>query len=162
MTELPILKQLREELKKVERELRIEVPKELQKAAAHGDLRENAEYDAAKNRQSYLQSRSAQLTTRINTLASLKLDTLPKGAAGLGSRVTLEEIDTGDVVTYEIVTPEEVNPKEGKISVSSPVGRAILNKAEGDEVVIRLPAGVKEYELTELKTIHDLFLGDPK
>lgn len=156
MTELPIVKQLKEELKKVERELRVEVPKELAKAAAHGDLRENAEYEAAKHRQSFLQARVGHLTTRINTLGSLKLESLPKEAVGFGSKVYLEDLDTGDEVVYELVTPEEVDPRNGKISVSSPIGKALLNKAEGDEITVKLPSGLKEYELTRLETIHDL------
>lgn len=157
MHELPIVKQLKEELQKVEKELRIDLPKELQKAAAHGDFRENAEYEAAKQRQSYLQARVAHLTTRINTLISLKLDNIPKDAAGFGSRVHLEDQNSGDEVVYELVTPEEVDPRNGKISVSSPIGRALLNKKNGEDIVITLPSGVKEYVVKELYTLHDLF-----
>lgn len=156
-TELPIVKQLREELQKVEKELRIDIPKELQTAAAHGDFRENAEYEAAKQRQSYLQARVAHLTSRINTLVSLKFDNIPKDAVGFGSRVHLEDANSGDEVIYELVTPEEVDPRNGKISVSSPIGRALLNKKSGDEVVVTLPSGVKEYEVTQIYTLHDLF-----
>ncbi len=159
--ELPIVKQLKEELKKVEKELRIDVPKELQKAAAHGDLRENSEYEAAKNRQSFLQARVAHLSGRINTLSTLKLDSIPKDTAGFGSRIHLEDLNTGDEVVYELVTPEEVDPRNGKISVSSPVGQALLNKAAGDEVRVNLPTGVKEYEVTELYTLHDLLFRKP-
>ncbi|MBI5345456.1 MAG: transcription elongation factor GreA [Deltaproteobacteria bacterium] len=161
MDELPIIKQLREELMKVEKELRIDVPKELQKAAAHGDFRENSEYEAAKQRQSYLQARSAHLATRISSLVSLKLDNIPKDAVGFGSRIHLEDLNTGDGVVYELVTPEEVDPRNGKISVSSPIGRALLNKAAGDEVTINLPSGVKEYAVTEIYTLHDLFFRRP-
>ena len=157
MHELPIVKQLREELQKVEKELRVDVPKELQKAAAHGDLRENAEYEAAKHRQSFLQARAAHLTSRINTLTSLKLDDIPKGAVGFGSRIHLEDQSTGEEVIVELVTPEEVDARNGKISVSSPIGKALLNKAVGDEVVVNLPAARKEYEVRELYTLHDLF-----
>lgn len=160
MTELPIVKQLEEELKKVDRELRIEVPKELQRAAAHGDLRENAEYEAAKNRQSFLQARAAHLSARINTLSSLKLDSIPRNAVGFGSKVYLEDLDSGDEVVYELVTPEEVDPRNGKISVSSPIGKALLNKAEGDDVIVRLPSGTREFEVTRLQTIHDILLSD--
>lgn len=161
MNELPIVKQLKEELQKVEKELRIDVPKELRKAAAHGDLRENAEYEAAKQRQSFLQARSAHLSARINTLSSLKLELIPKDAVGFGSRVHLEDQNTGDEVVYEIVTPEEVDPRNGKISVNSPIGRALLNKAAGDDITITLPTGVKEYSVTELYTLHDLFFRKP-
>lgn len=157
MIELPIVKQLKEELKKVDKELRIDVPKELQKAAAHGDFRENSEYEAAKQRQSFLQARVAHLTTRINMLVSLKLDNIPKDSIGFGSRIHLEDLKSGEQVVYELVTPEEVDARNGKISVSSPIGKALLNKAVGDEVTINLPAVVKEYAVTELYTLHDLF-----
>ncbi|MBI5492998.1 MAG: transcription elongation factor GreA [Deltaproteobacteria bacterium] len=157
MHELPIVKQLTEELQKVEKELRIDVPKELRKAAAHGDLRENAEYEAAKQRQSFLQARVAHLTARINTLASLKLDNIPKDSVGFGSRIHLEDANTGEEVVFELVTPEEVDARNGKISVSSPIGKALLNKSEGDELSITLPSGVKEYAVKEVYTLHDLF-----
>jgi transcription elongation factor GreA len=161
MNELPIVKQLREELQKVEKELRIDIPKELHKAAAHGDFRENAEYDAAKQRQSYLQARAAHLAARVNTLVSLKLDNIPRDAVGFGSKVHLEDLKNGAEVVYELVTPEEVDPRNGKISVSSPIGRALLNKAEGDEIAVTLPSGVKEYSVTEVHTLHDLFFRKP-
>lgn len=161
MPELPIIKKLKAELKKVEKELRVDCPRELQTAAAHGDLSENAEYDAAKQRQSFLQARAGHLTSRISSLSSLKFDNIPKDAVGFGSRVHMEDLSTGDTVVYELVTPEEVDPRNGKISVSSPIGSALLNKAEGDEVVVKLPSGVKEYEITEIHTIHSLFLAEP-
>ncbi|HHL40704.1 MAG TPA: transcription elongation factor GreA [Deltaproteobacteria bacterium] len=160
MKKLPIIKQLEEELEKVTRELRVEVPKELRKAAAHGDLRENAEYEAAKQRQSFLQARLSHITSRLNSLASLKLDNIPRDVVGFGSRVELEDLNTGDAVTYELVTPEEVDPRNGKISVSSPIGRALLNKREGDEITIKLPSGLKEYELTKLTTLHDILFEE--
>ncbi|MEE9614965.1 MAG: transcription elongation factor GreA [Thermodesulfobacteriota bacterium] len=156
MKKLPIVAKLQEELKKITRELRIEVPKELRKAAAHGDFRENAEYDAAKERQSFLRAREAQLSSRIQSLASLELNDIPKGIVAFGSRVSLEDLDTGKAVVYELVSPEEVDPKNGKISVSSPIGRALLNKVEGDEIRIDLPSGLKEYEVTGLITLHEL------
>ncbi|MBI5235289.1 MAG: transcription elongation factor GreA [Deltaproteobacteria bacterium] len=157
MIELPIVKQLKEELQKVDKELRIDVPKELRKAAAHGDFRENSEYEAAKQRQSFLQARVAHLTARVNMLVSLKLDNIPKDAIGFGSRIHLEDLNSGEQVVYELVTPEEVDARNGKISVSSPIGKALLNKAVGDEVTINLPVAVKEYAVTELYTLHDLF-----
>lgn len=161
MNELPIVKQLKEELQKVEKELRIDVPKELRKAAAHGDLRENAEYEAAKQRQSFLQARSAHLSSRINVLSTLKLELIPTDAVGFGSKVHLEDQNTGEEVVYEIVTPEEVDPRNGKISVNSPIGKAILNKAAGDDITITLPTGVRELSVTEVHTLHDLFFRKP-
>jgi len=156
MHKLPALKQLEEELKKLERELRIELPKELRKAAAHGDFRENAEYHAAKERQTFLQARVAHLHSRISALASIKLDSLPKDRVAFGSKVFLEDLNTGEEIVYELVTPEEVDPRNGKISIASPIGSALLNKEIGDEVAIQLPTGKKEYEVKRLITLHDI------
>ncbi len=156
--ELPILTKLRDELQEVERELRVDVPRELRTAAAHGDLRENSEYEAAKHRQSFLQARAGQLSKRINSLSSLNLDDIPKNVIGFGSKIYLEDMNSGNEVIYELVTPEEVDPKIGKISVSSPIGRALLNKEEGDDITINLPSGTKEYGVTRLQTIHELLL----
>lgn len=156
MHKLPIIKQLEEEFKKVEKELRIELPKEIRKAAAHGDLRENAEYHAAKERQTFLQARLAHLHTRISALSSINLNTLPKDKIAFGSKVFLEDLNTGDAVIYELVTPEDVDPKNGKISIASPIGNALLNKEVGDEVIIQLPTGKKEYSINKLITLHDM------
>lgn len=156
MKELPILKKLKEEYDVVERELRVEVPKELATAAAHGDLRENAEYEAAKNRQGFLQARVGQLQNRIAMLSGLDLDKISKDRIGFGSKVVLEDLDEGGTVEYEMVTPEEVDAKAGKISLSSPIGKALLNKKEGDEVEAKLPNGDKYYEVKKLTTLHDL------
>ncbi len=160
MKEIPVLERLREEVKKIERELRVELPRELQKAASHGDLRENAEYQAAKERQSYLNARLVHLTQRINALSSIKLEDIPRDRVAFGSRVHLEDTETGRKVVYELVTPEEVEPKEGKISVSSPIGRELLGKQEGDIVTIHLPSGTKEYEVCRIETLHDLLAED--
>lgn len=156
MHKLPIVKQLEEELKKVEKELRVELPKEIRKAAAHGDLRENAEYHAAKERQTFLHARVAHLHTRINALSSINLNTLPKDKIAFGSKIFLNDLNTGDEIVYELVTPEEVDPKNGKISVSSPIGKALLNREVGDEVAIQLPAGKKEYSINKIITLHDI------
>jgi len=154
--QIPIIKQLEEELRKLERELRIDLPKELQKAAAHGDLSENAEYKATRERQSYLQARIIQLQQRINSLSSVRLDNLPRDRVAFGARVSLEDLTTGEKVVYELVTPEEVDPRNGKISVGSPIGRALLNKGVGDEVVVHLPSGVKKYQIIDIATLHDM------
>jgi transcription elongation factor GreA len=159
MKNFPALERLEEELKKVMRELRVDVPRELKLAAAHGDLSENSEYDAAKQRQSFLQARASQLAIRVEALSSLKLDDLPGDAVAFGSKVYLEDLDTGDEVTYELVTPEEVDPRNGKISVGSPIGKALLNKAADDEIRINLPTGVKEYSIIKIETLHEL-LGE--
>ncbi len=156
MLKLPALERLEEEFEKVSRELRVDVPRDLKTAAAHGDLSENSEYDAAKQRQSFLQARASQLSSRIEALSSLKLDDIPRDSIAFGARVTLEDQDTGEVVTYELVTPEEVDPRNGKISVNSPIGRALLRKEVDDEIVIDLPAGTREFVVTKLLTLHEL------
>jgi len=156
MYKLPVITKLEEELKKVERELRVDVPRQLKEAAAHGDLSENSEYDAAKERQSFLQARVTQLHSRIESLAAISLDALPRDKVGFGAQVTVEEVNSGEVVTYEMVTPEEVSPNHGKISLSSPIGRALLNREVDDEVRIQLPTGVREYVVVELVTLHQI------
>ena len=156
MKKLPVVIRLEEDLRRLERELRVDVPRELQKAAAHGDLRENAEYSAAKERQSFLQSRISQLRGRVNSLSTLKLDSLPRDKVAFGAKVTLSNLDSGEESVFELVTPEEVDPKEGKISISSPIGKSLLGKAEGDEVIITLPSGVKEYEVITIVTLHEI------
>jgi len=156
MRNLPIVKELEEELKKVERELRFDVPKELRIAAAHGDLSENAEYDAAKERKVFLEARAAHLSERINTLSSLKISSIPVDAVGFGSCVQLEDLNSGDEKKYYLVTPEEVDARNGKISVASPIGRAMMGKKIDDEVMVKLPTGLKEYVVTGFQTLHEL------
>jgi len=133
----------------------VELPKEIQKAREYGDLRENAEYKAAKERQTFVDARIAQLKQRVASLAMINLDKLPKDKVGLGSTVDLIDLTSDEAVTYEIVTPEEADPTRGRISPSSPIGRALLGKEPGDEVEVRAPSGTREYEVTKLLTVHD-------
>ncbi len=159
MARLPILERLEAELRSLERELKVEIPKELRKAAAHGDLRENAEYAAAKERQSFLQARIAHLRKRIESLSSLNLESIPRDRVAFGARVKVMDLESGEEKTYEIVSPEDVDPKEGKISANSPMGRGLMGRTVGEEVVINLPNGRREFEILEIISIHDL-LGD--
>jgi len=152
---IDIKKRLEEEIRTLDHELKIQLPKEIQKAREHGDLRENAEYKAAKERQTFLQARISQLTTRLAALSMVNLDKIPKDKVGLGSTVTLRETASGGEVVYDIVTPEEADPVQGRISPSSPIGKSLLNHEEGDVVEVRVPSGTKEYEITRLVTIHD-------
>ena len=131
------------------------MPKDLQEAASHGDLSENAEYDAAKARQEFLRARIGHIQGRISELSLYNLQSIPQGVVAYGSRVTLEDLDEGDTCIYEIVFPEEVNAAEGRISVSSPIGQALLNKEVGAEVEVRAPSGTRTYEIIDLTTIHD-------
>ena len=152
--ELPILTKLKKEVAELQRELSVDLPKELAAAAAHGDLSENAEYEAAKNRQDYVRSRIAQLSGRVRELSMYTIASIPEGVVAYGSRVVIEDVDEGELATYEIVFPEEVDPGRGFISLSSPVGRALMNKAVGDEAVVHTPRGPRTYQVVELVTFH--------
>jgi transcription elongation factor GreA len=153
---IDIKKRLEEEIRTLDYELKVTLPKEIQRAREYGDLRENAEYKAAKERQTFLQARISQLQVRMVALSMINLDKIPKDKVGLGSTVTLKQIDTGEQITYAIVTPEEADPTLGRISPSSPIGRSLLNHEAGDEVEVKVPSGSKEYEIVRLVTIHDV------
>ena len=152
---LPIINKLEEELEKTKKELKVDIPEALKVAIAHGDLSENAEFKAAKERQMFLESRLSQLQKRISDITALNIDRLPKDRSGLGSTVRLLDLNTGDKKTYHLVFPEEVNPEEGRISTASPIGRALMGKQEGDEVKVPLAEERVEYEVLEVITIHD-------
>jgi transcription elongation factor GreA len=158
---IDIKKRLEEEIRALDYELKIQLPKEIQKAREHGDLRENAEYKAAKERQSFLQARIGQLSTRLAALSMVNMDRIPKDKVGLGSTVTLRETASGDQIVYDLVTPEEADPTQGRISPSSPIGKSLLNHEEGDVVEVRVPSGTREYEITRLVTIHDQVEDSP-
>jgi transcription elongation factor GreA len=152
---LEIKKRLEDEIKRLDYELKVTLPKEILKAREHGDLRENAEYKAAKERQSFLQARIGQLHRRAAALSMVNLDKIPHGKVGLGSTVSLRQLQTDERIVYEIVTPEESDPASGRISPSSPIGKSLLNHEEGDTVEVRVPAGTKEYEVIKVVTIHE-------
>lgn len=149
-----ILKRFDEEISALERELKTELPKEIQRAREFGDLRENAEYQAAKERQTLVQARIAMLTRRRNDVSMMNLDRIPHGKAGFGSTVTLRAGNGAEVV-YQLVMPEDADAEKGMISTASPIGRALLNKEEGDEVTVTTPAGTREFEVVKLVTVHD-------
>jgi transcription elongation factor GreA len=156
-----IKRRLEEEMKGLDYELKVQLPKEILKAREHGDLRENAEYKAAKERQSFLQARIGQLQQRVAALSMMNLDRIPRHKVGLGSTVALRHTTTGEEVVYDIVTPEEADPGLGRISPSSPIGKSLLGHEEGDVVEVRVPSGVKEFEITRLVTIHDQVKDSP-
>jgi transcription elongation factor GreA len=143
------------ELALLEHELNHELPKELMKARAHGDLSENAEYKYAKERQSYLTARMGQLQQRLSNVSMMNLDNLPKNKAAYGSRVVVLDVDKSVKTEYKLVTTEESDASRGWISTTSPIGRALLGKAAGDTVSVMTPAGKKELEILKLLTIHD-------
>jgi transcription elongation factor GreA len=153
--ELPIVARLKKELATLQYELTFQLPKELEEARAHGDLSENAEWEAAKERQDFVRSRIRQLSGRIRELSMYNIASIPHGVVAYGSRVTLEDVDQGGESRYEIVFPEEVDAGKGLISISSPLGRGLLNRREGDEVEVQTPGGKRSYQIVELKTYHD-------
>ena len=150
-----IKKRLEDEIRTLDHELKVELPREIKTAREHGDLRENAEYKAAKERQSYLQARVGQLHQRLAALSLINLDKIPRGKVGLGSTVSVRDTGSGEDTTYEIVTPEEADPTVGRISPSSPIGKCLLGHEEGDVVQLKVPSGARELEITKLVTIHD-------
>ncbi len=149
-------KRIEDELRAIDRELRVELPREILRAREHGDLSENAEYKAAKERQHYLENKRAQLQARLAALSLINLDKIPRDRIGYGSRVTLYDYNTDQEVEYTLVSPEESDVARGLLSVQSPIWRSLLGKKPGDEVRISTPAGVREYEIRTLQTIHDL------
>jgi transcription elongation factor GreA len=141
------LKKELERLKRVERPQNI---KAIEEARAHGDLSENAEYAAAKDRQGFLEGRIGQLEYKLANADIIDLSKLPKGRAVFGSRVVLENIETGEDVQYQLVGPDESNIEQGRISISSPLGKAIMGKKPGDELILNVPGGKRSYELVEI------------
>jgi transcription elongation factor GreA len=152
---IDIKKRLEEEIRTLDYELKVELPREIQRAREYGDLRENAEYKAAKERQSYVDARVAQLRRRLAALSMVNLDRIPRDKVGLGSTVRLRETSTGEEIAYELVTPEEADPTLGRISPVSPIGKCLLGHEPGDVVEVKVPAGTREYEVVGLVTIHD-------
>jgi transcription elongation factor GreA len=158
---LDIKKRLEEEIRTLDYELKVHLPKEILKAREHGDLRENAEYKAAKERQSFLQARIGQLHRRVAALSLVNLDKIPRGKVGLGSVVHVRHTGNGEKTVFEIVTPEEADPTIGRISPSSPIGKCLLNHEEGDTVEVTVPSGTREYEITRLVTMYDTVEDPP-
>jgi len=150
-----ILKRFEDEIQGLERELKTELPKEIKRARELGDLSENAEYQAAKERQRYLEARIGMLKQRVAQLSLVNLAKVPQGKVGLGSEVHVRE-DTGELIVYNIVMPEDADATHGRISTSSPIGRALLNKEPGDEVMVTTPTGKRCFEIVKLTTVHDM------
>jgi transcription elongation factor GreA len=149
-----LIKRFEDEIALLERELTQQLPKEIQRAREHGDLRENAEYKAAKERQSIVDARISMLKRRVSEIQLMNLDRIPRDRAGFGSTVHLRDSE-GAVLIYQLVMPEDADAEKGMISTASPIGRAILNKEAGDEVKVVTPSGTKRFELVKLSTIHD-------
>jgi transcription elongation factor GreA len=154
-----LIKKLKDEIAALEIEFRIELPREILKARAHGDLKENAEYHAAKERQGLVNARLNQLNGRLREISMIDMTKLPRDRVGLSSEVIVLDVDKDIKVKYTLVTSEEVDVAKGLISTSSPIGRSLLGKQVGDEVRIQIPGGLRVMEIVELKTIHDLTPG---
>ena len=147
-------KKLLEEITSLDSELRVTLPKEILTARAHGDLSENAEYHAAKERQRYVDARLGQLRARLRDLSMVDMSKIPHDRVGLGSTVVVLDVDKDEQIRYKLVTSEDVDVSKGMISTSSPIGRGLLGKQVGDSVKIQIPSGLREMEIVELITIH--------
>ena len=150
-----VKKKLQVEIAALTYELRNELPREILKARAHGDLSENAEYHAAKERQRYVSARLSQLQKRLGELSMVYLRNLPQGRVGLGSKVVVLDLHKDQEIAYKLVTSEEADASKGWISTSSPIGKGLLGKEPGDIVKVQIPGGVRELEIVKLTTIHD-------
>ena len=148
-----LIRRFEQEIAQLERELTQELPKEIKRAREHGDLRENAEYHAAKERQRFVETRVSMLRQRVSEIQLMNLEKIPRDRAGFGSKLTIRE--NGQEFVYELVMPEDSDPDRGFISVASPVGRALVGREEGDEVTAPTPAGARTFEIVRLITIHD-------
>lgn len=146
---------LEKELKALEKEYRQELPKEIQRALQMGDLRENAEYHSALERQSYVKARIGHLQKQLKDLAMVDLSVLPKDRVALGSSVGLTDSESGKSVTYELVMPDMAEFSKGLVSVTSPIGKALVGHRVGDEVIVHTPSGTRTYEIVKLRTLHD-------
>ncbi|HLN91067.1 MAG TPA: transcription elongation factor GreA [Patescibacteria group bacterium] len=148
-----VKQKLEEEMQRIEFELRVTLPKEIQAALGQGDLSENAEYESAKNRQSTIQARYAQIQKRLADLSRIDVSGVPKDRAGLGSEVTVENLESGEEVLYTLVIPELADGNKSFVSMASPVGKALMNRRVGDTVTITIPRGTLEYEVRRIVTL---------
>ena len=160
MAELPVIKRLKKDLETLKRELTVDLPKELERARAHGDLSENAEWAMAKQRQEFLRARVGNLETRIAELTMIDLETIPRDTVGLGSRVRLEDLDEGGIAEFEIVVPEEVDGAQNRISLSSPLGKALIGKGPDDDIEVQTPRGKRSYLVVKLVTLHEILAAE--
>ena len=148
-----VKQKLEEEMQRIEHELRVTLPKEIQTALGQGDLSENAEYESAKNRQSTIQARFAQIQKRLADLSRIDVTGVPKDRAGLGSEVTVENLESGEEIRYTLVIPELADGNKSFVSMASPVGKALMNRRVGDAVTITIPRGTLEYEVRRIVTL---------
>ena len=152
---LEVKQKLQTELDELETELRVHLPKEIKRAREFGDLRENSEYQTALQRQTMVKARIRELRQRMSEVASIDISRIPHDKAGYGSTLVLYDAEREEEVTYRLVTPEETDPAAGLISTVSPIGRSLMGKEEGDEVVVSIPSGTRRFEVRRLTTLHD-------
>src|SRR3989475_6135262 len=152
---IDVKKRLEGELDERESELRVHLPKEIKRAREFGDLRENSEYQTALQRQTMVKARIRELRQRMSEVASIDLSRIPHDKAGYGSTLVLYDAEREEEVTYRLVTPEESDPAAGFISTVSPIGRSLMGKEAGDEVVVSIPSGSRRFEIRRLRTLHD-------
>jgi transcription elongation factor GreA len=157
-----IRNKLQAELDELDTELRVHLPKEIKRALEFGDLRENSEYQTALQRQTMVQARIRELRQRISEVASIDLSKLPRDKASYGSTLVLYDASKDEEVTYRLVTPEESDPPSGWISTVSPIGRSLMGKEAGDEVVVTIPSGSRTFEIRRLTTLHDEVKSEPE
>ena len=157
-----IRKKIQGELDELETELRIHLPKEIKRALEFGDLRENSEYQTALQRQNMVKARIRELRQRMSEVASIDLSKIPRDKASYGSTLVLYDAGREEEVTYRLVTPEESDPPAGLISTVSPIGRSLMGKEEGDEVVVSIPSGSRRFEIRRLTTLHDQVNPEPQ
>jgi transcription elongation factor GreA len=153
---LDLKKKLEDELAALESELRVDLPREISKARAHGDLSENAEYHAAKERQGIVNMRLGQVRARLRELSMVDMARIPRDRVGLGSTVTVLDLTKDEEITYSLVTSEDADVAQGRISTTSPIGRGLIGKQVGDTVKVQIPDGTREMEIIQLITIHDV------
>jgi len=151
---IAIRKKLEEEIQSLEHEMNHELPKELKRARALGDLSENAEYIMAKQRQEFVSARLGQLRKRVADLSMINLSNIPKDRIAFGTRVVLHDIDRDTEIEYKLVTSEEADVSQGLISTTSPIGRGLMGKKSGDTVRVSTPNGLREFEVRSMLTIH--------
>jgi len=149
-----LIKKFEDEIQTLDRELKVELPREILRARELGDLRENAEYHAAKERQRLVETRISMLQKRVSEIAMINVDRIPTDRAGFGSTLHVTE-STGEKIVFQLVMPEDADATRGLISTTSPIGRALLNREPGDSVKVVTPGGTREFELNKLYTIHD-------
>lgn len=150
-----VKKKIQDEIDKLEYELNHELPKAIQHAREFGDLSENAEYKAAKEKQSMVQARLSLLHQRMTEVDSIDVSKIPTDRVAYGSTVVLFDLEKEEKVTYKLATSEESDPENGVISTVSPIGQALMGKEEGDEVKVKTPTGWRNFEISRLTTIHD-------